>query len=832
MDPYRLANVSLEISPKPFFDLDDKGLAGIFADLFRQWYSLLKHADEVSLLWWLSDGTDLLTYNGNLEEPIEWMAYLGYAHKTYDVPREKDPHGESIVGCPRIYHPRPRRITCGDAKRMVAIMKAAAREALGADLRVGYAFDPGAEFSNHPFRYRDHPELLMGERLKCIDCTALLHADGRAFAGFPGGIPEGLPFGTFFGRQAQAYLTEMGFDYLWLSNSFGFGRSPYAFGGAGQFFDGRDYRPEGNTAVRDAVFRFWQLFRSECSAIPVECRGTDFTAGMNLVNHATPYDRIYAEIPGLTPPPNTPWPALTGNHGLALAGYLSEISGYRGKRFPFRFYTSDPWWCNTPWNDRWERRPHDIYLSMAVSRLDAGGRIATVNDVKFLSVDTSWGELPEQIPDEVIPHVKRALSLRPDAAAPVLWVYPFREYHDYTFRDTARMPEVMAGDLLIQQAYNNGLPLSGVVTTEALAEVLTGRPDRLAGSVLVTPVPDAGTAWEDALARHLEAGGRVLCYGPTGHASPAWRERLGLAAAEVREGCLPLRLVEDIDRYTRTPAPARCCHPSALSGGGLGEVPADREDPGRRVLAWAGDRVAALVRGRLAWVRGSSSITEQGIRGRGLGVHDPLEMYLCENLFRQALAALGWTLAIDRPAPSQAATHLMLHRCRNAFVFSGYTPERDVVYRLRTPLGAPMLPGRDTRIEAGHACIPAWPWFHEECRIFVEQDSGEPGLHAISPKHYRYRRRWALTGLREATVRFFPETGCFQTTQILLNTDLGILVVGDPYDAAWKDDCYGRYVEIRGVSGTLTFGWSPDDAPVPVRREEIDPSSAGGGVWP
>jgi len=815
-----LANVSLEISAKPFLDLSEDGLHTLFDDIFRQWYSLLKHADQVSLLWWLSDGTDLLTYDGRMDEPIEWMAYLGFAHKTYDVPREKDPVGESIVGQTRIYHPNPPRITYGETKRIVQAMKRAARDVLGMDLHVGYAFDPGAEFSNHPFRYREHPELLIGETLKCIDCTALLHADGRPFAGFADGIPEGLPFGTFLGRQAQHFLSDMGFDYVWFSNSFGFGRSPYAFGGAGQFFNGREFRPEGNAEVSDAVFGFWRLFRQECPDFPIECRGTDFTAGMNLANHATPYERIYEQIENIVPPPNTPWPALTGNHGIALAGYLSEISGYRGERFPFRYYTSDPWWCNSPWNDMWERRPHDIYLSMAISRLNGDGRIETVNDVKFLSIDTSWGEVPEQIPDEVIPHVKRALHYRPDAPPPVLWVYPFREYHRYTFEETDRMPEVMGGDLLIQQACNAGLPMSGVVTTDALVGLLDEDAARLAGSVLVTPVPDGGSDWERVLMCHVEAGGAVLCYGPVNHASAEWRNALNLSLAEPRDGEMPFRLVDELDVYTGANCAMRCCHRPPVSSGGMSEVLADGADAEIRVIAVAGDRVAALTRGHIAWVRGSSSITEQGIHGRSLSIHDPAELYPCEQLLRHALGALGWEIGIERPAPTRASTHVMMHRCRNGFIFAGFAPERDIVYRLRTPLGAPLVLGRDTCLEGGYARLPVWHWFHGECRVFVEQGDGEVGLHAISPKHFRYRRRWALTGLTNATVRFFPEAGCYNTTQILLNTDLGILVTGDEFEHEWIDDAYGHYVEIRNVTGTITFGWSPDDAPVPVLPAE------------
>ena len=78
----------------------------------------------------------------------------------------------------------------------------------------------------------------MGEK-SFVCCYTKLHADSVHYAGFPDGIPEGMPFGTFFGRQCQHFLTDMGFDYLWLSNGFGFGMETWSTTGA--VFDGKDF---------------------------------------------------------------------------------------------------------------------------------------------------------------------------------------------------------------------------------------------------------------------------------------------------------------------------------------------------------------------------------------------------------------------------------------------------------------------------------------------------------------------------------------------------------------------------------------------------------------
>ena len=62
-----LENVTLEISAKPLFQKDDAFVLDVFHNVFRHWWTLLKDAEHVSLLWWLSDGTDILEYDGNMD---------------------------------------------------------------------------------------------------------------------------------------------------------------------------------------------------------------------------------------------------------------------------------------------------------------------------------------------------------------------------------------------------------------------------------------------------------------------------------------------------------------------------------------------------------------------------------------------------------------------------------------------------------------------------------------------------------------------------------------------------------------------------------------------
>jgi hypothetical protein len=103
----------------------------------------------------------------------------------------------------------------------------------------------------------------------------------------------------------------------------------------------------------------------------------------------------------------------------------------------------------------------------------------------------------------------------------------------------------------------------------------------------------------------------------------------------------------------------------------------------------------------------------------------------------------------------------------------------------------------------------------------VEQEDSEVSLHFISPKHFRCQHRWALRGLQNATVRFFPKTGCFKHTQILLNPDFNHYIVGEEFEHEWIEDAHGRYIEIRNVTGAMTFAWSPDNLPEAITPDTV-----------
>lgn len=499
-------NVTLELSLKPFKQTDEAYIRRVCAQIFEQWRALLKNRKSVSVMLWVGDGSEILDYAGEMEEEFEWARFIGTAnlpHLEDGAPRETSLHKRK-----QDYMKDPPQMTYGVLKEIVSTLKEVGKEYFpDTIIRVGETFDIGPEFAISDFKYNRHAEICLGSKLDkhgFVDATATLHADDRYYAAYPNGIPEGTPFGTFLGRQSDIFLRDMGFDYLWLSNGLGFSANPWD--NTGKIFDGEKYRPEKLADTKQKVFEFWKLFFGECS-FPVETRGTNNSVGIDYASDGVPLYDIYNAGWDIVAPPNSPWAALNDNFGLEIMGHMSRVCELPSEKFPFRFYIHDPWWVNSPWFDRYDNAPHDIYLPMAISRINSEGRVESANSLNILSIDNSYGDMPDQCVNEPLPHLLKAEKDLADEPAPLVWVYPMKEYTTAT--DASLLREMNICDNLIANAINDGLPLCCVVSTDNFLQHDFNIYRR---SVLISPVPENAEVLEKLLL-FAKRGIGVIFYG-------------------------------------------------------------------------------------------------------------------------------------------------------------------------------------------------------------------------------------------------------------------------------------------------------------------------------
>jgi hypothetical protein len=819
--PFR--NITLEMSLKPFKKNDAEYLRGVCRELFTQWAPLVRHANQVSVMLWTADGSEILSYSGDLNQRLEWAMYLGNPNTDHPVNSEPDAP-LSIHERAFLYMENPPAFTLADLRFIVECLKEEGRRVTGKPVRVGATFDPGPEFAKSEFKYRQHPEICLAATMghkSFVCCYALLHQDDTPYAGFPQGIPEGTPFGTFFGRQSQHFLTDLGFDYLWLSNGFGFGLETWSSTGA--IFTGKSYESDRLLEVRSKIIDFWTRFRQECPTFRVETRGTNLATGIDLAKDGVDLRAIYRGGYNLLPPPNSPWAALDGDFGLELAGYLSRMAELPGDEFPYRFYIHDPWWINSPWLDRYGRQPHDIFLPLACARMNGEGIVQTPTHLNLLTVDDSFGNMPTQVPNEVIPFILEGRRDAPDAPGPFVWVYPFDEYHDWAQQSPERLREIYAGDWIIRQAINNGFPLNTVMSTRTLVPVAAARPELLTNAVLVTVAPEADSDVETALIDFVRRGGHLLVYGPVTQTSPTFREFVNLSLDEPLDGVFELILGPQISADTIELAESaeqissrKIRHSALVNGGGIETVVRERADAGTRVLAQMRQdgrtRDVLVARGSSTWNGGKvvyycGTHSNRFTGGRLLTPDDPQEFFHGPALMRFALGEFGYTFLQTKQNAGIKDPIVCVARHNNGYYFSGYTPDTTVKQRYRFPQGAPLLLGYETCLESGCSTYFLPRGWHRECRVFVSQpEDGRVGCNERHSNEKGVVRRLEVDGLAHATVVFFPGREASESNiRVYRNASYPWKTGRIPFTPgpAGLGQCY----QVTDVSGRITIAW-------------------------
>jgi len=823
MDRKQVKRVVLETSLKPFKRMDQEYVEGVCREILTQWRPLIKVAEGCSILFWTSDGSEILTWKGELDEEMEWARYIGFCNAEFRpyTGHTQDPRRQAIL-----YMEDPPAITYGDLARIIQTFKRIARETFGWTLTAGATFDPGPEFAHAEFKFRTHPEIMragqeadIGRTVSMVRAWSVLEGDSLKYAAYPDGIPDQTPFGAFFWKQCQSFLSTLGFDYIWLSNGFGF--SHFGWSPLGENFDGAQFGKADTGEVAERILAFWRYYKEACADFPVEVRGTNFSTGIDLASDCVPLVDIYEGGYLHAPAPNYPSGALNYDFGLEMVGYMSRIALLPGEVFPFRYYPNDPWFWQNPWWDLYGREPFDVYCPMSVGRVNAKGEVENPQIIEFLTIDTEKGELDDRCALEVIPHIRRAIDDYPDQAGLLTWLYPFREYQRMAERDPEQVGLAYFGDWFVRSAINAGLPLNTVMSTDDFPAVSSMHREALSDTIVMTPASVLGGSYERDLVRYVEEGGRVLLYGPLGSASAAISELLNVRATDGLTGNFSLRMGLEGDPVTQWCEPRTFRHDTVLSGGKLSETLADADD--RETLVHAvlhqdgQERVYALTRhvgeGVLGWIRGSSSSAISGdpavgyVRPREY----PVDVWDPTELLRYLMARFGYTFQQVRRRPDTKPALNFVSRKRNGFIFSGFKADTTVVLRYGFPQGAPLLIAAEAEVSGGVAAYTLDKSFHRECRVFVRQDDG--GVVSClekPPFPTGMERKLQVSGLVDADLCIYPPLDRMDRVVVELDgrpvdvTDTGGTSGGREMAGATR---LANRVELKGITGVVSINW-------------------------
>ena len=821
-----LQNITLELSSKPFFDDSEEMMFSVCEKMFRQWLPLTKNADMISVMLLFADGSEIFEYTGDLQQNFEWAHWIGCANHCPQpekiTPRiKRDTHKfpanyrENIT--PRNY---------AWLKRVIEVIRQTGKEITGKPIRIGAFYDNGPEFAISDFKFNRHKEIAQGHTMypnSFVTCISTLHEDSRSYAGFPNGIPEGTSLGTFLGKQYKIYAEDLGFDYLWLSNGMGFGIETWGI--TGQLFDKKRFYPERAEEAREKILSFWRDFHAACPGCVLETRGSNYSAGMEIGSDACPLKELYHDFK-IAPPVNSPWAALNYNTGLEIAAWMSHVAELPDERFPFRYYIHDPWFLNSPWLDRYQREPWDIYQPLSICRVRDDGSVQTPNRLAFLSMDDSYGQMPDQVPAEVIPHLQEAFRNAPDQPGPLVWVYPFDEYNEMV-RGKDPQPDVpFCEDFYLGECLQQGLPLNTVISTGNFRKLLDQKKNTLDSSILVIPLSVYSGENISYIRNFLKNNGKVIFYGALSRASKEAAELLNLTAADPISGEAHVKSFMKEDHFREGALPDQIYFHPPYGCGGLTEVANAPEEVRAVVVQDGKERVAALKRslpdgGEIGFVRLIPPASKElFLQNCYFNSGAPEEIYPSPVLMRQLLEEMGWKI---RCTAWTAWTHVSLPprttvaRHDNAFYFNVFAPDTTVEMQVNTPYGAPILTAMETRLDQNGDAVwhPGKCW-HKECRCFVKQS--KPAVISSKIEFAAYPAYFAEGKIcygkfDHAEVRFFvPECIDGKFEVILLNYQGGgaSLLSREPLPLEWEETAAGRCIVLRDITGYLTFACAKD----------------------
>ncbi len=783
-------NITLELSGKAFRNSSAEEICRVGNVMFHQWQELWLEAEQISILLWISDGSEILDFSGDLQQTFEWGCWFGEANQqpsTCPATREE----ASIYRMPRRHagDTAPRSYTW--LREVVGTLREIGTQITGKTIRIGTAYDGGPEFAVSDFKYKRHPESLAPNRFTY--CNSRLHADQRRYAAYPDGIPEGTSFGEFLGRQFRCFADAVGVEYLWLSNGMGFGMNPGGMTGA--LFDKNRFFPERYAEASARMQEFWHEMGKALPSVVFETRGSNYSAGVEMATDAAPLLQLYREN-RIVPPVNSPWAAINDRVGLEITAWMSHaVQTHVNVCFPYRFYAHDPWWLNSPWLDRYEEIPWDIYLPLSVAVVSADGNIRLPDSIAILSVDDSLGEMPPKVARGISGAVAKIREWAPDAPGPFLWVYPFRQYAETAANDPAR---IFNEEVFLGEAVQAGVPLNSVIAADDFN--IAALPQ---SSVLIVPV----SAWK-TVEPLFNSDKTIIFYGKITPAEAPLAKKLGLDFAPSVTGCVKIKNTLSTDFFEQGTISEECfIHPQYANGGleligtaGKCNVVAEAEQNGQH-------RVLAAICGNLGFLRALPACGETISQSADLDRSSPTEIYPVERLLRHLLGAFGWKWQFSAWSTETVLPRLTVSRHENAFIYSIHAPDNTVKIQTSTPYGVPILTGNDTLIRNGKAIWCGEKLRLAECRCFIrqQQDSVVNGRVWMSG-HPDIRERRYYRGLVDAEVFFFPPPDV--SPEVILS-DHFVWDFADsvPLQWQWEDTPDGRCIHLHHITGFLNFNW-------------------------
>jgi hypothetical protein len=190
---------------------------------------------------------------------------------------------------------------------------------------------------------------------------------------------------------------------------------------------------------------------------------------------------------------------------------------------------------------------------------------------------------------------------------------------------------------------------------------------------------------------------------------------------------------------------------------------------------------------------------------------DPNKVFHFDNVMRLIIREFGYKVIYHKDTPARQNPKMTVSRNLNAFYLSIFCPDTLVEDHLKFPFGAPVMSGVETEVKNGAAVYRLPHTTSRECRIFVDQtQDGVITCHEKCSTYPGISRRLFVSGLKDASITFFPETGSEKRLEILPDAPTDIFakyLEGDFITPEFIQTAFGTCVKLKNISGNIVFSW-------------------------
>ncbi|MCS7181128.1 MAG: hypothetical protein NZ891_07260, partial [bacterium] len=413
-----------------------------------------------------------------------------------------------------------------------------------------------------------------------------------------------------------------------------------------------------------------------------------------------------------------------------------------------------------------------------VGRINGKGEYEKFTEIAFVTIDTEKGIVSKKQAEEIYYHIKRGIEFSPDESGPIVWIYPYDEYHEI-LNNPKYISHLYFADSFISRSITNGFPLNTVISSKNFVQLYRKNPDYFKEKILITHLPLGDWEFIYDVLDFVKNGGNAIFYGSFIPVKDEIRNMFKIRLEEELNEDFDIenKLIED---EITVKLNRRFYHNPIFGGGGICEIC----EEGEKVLLRKNGKKRSFVsvlnygKGKIGWIRGSLPFKVEKFSYQP-HVLSPTEYYEPGDFLRYLLSEFGYIIKFKKYANLETkdkrnslteisvkaivssisrSPTVLIGKKSNGYIIGGVKPNNEVEIYMKFPEGVPLPTEREIIMDEDKLGKYHFDkTFLSEVRFLIQQD--EPSIFQAKEvrRDFGYTRQLNISGLKNALLIVYPE---------------------------------------------------------------------------